>query len=308
MVKGCFWGSYTKTIESWLDRAAKQSLLKRLQEKDPTLWKANPSEQSEIVSRLGWLDAVEKMKPLLPDLKAFADQTLSEGIEDVVLLGMGGSSLAPEVFQSVFGQKPGHPKLTILDSTDPGRIKDVEASVNLPKSLFIVSSKSGGTVELVSFYKYFLEKMKALHGAAAGKRFLAITDPGSPLEGAAAKENFRRIFPGFPDVGGRFSALTYFGLLPAALIGVDVSKVLSSAEAMAKRGEEGLALGVAMAVLAEEGRDKLTILAPPGFEAFGDWANNSWPRVQAKKAWVSCPLCEKRPTAWTITVTTVFLS
>ncbi len=279
-MKNFFWGAYEKSIKVWTEKCAKQSLVKRLWQKDPTLWKTNPSEQAEIISRLGWLDAVRRMRSHAADLISFADTVRSEALTDVVLLGMGGSSLAPEVFQNVFGNKPGYPKLSVLDSTDPGRVRDVEVSVNLSKSLFIVSSKSGGTVELLSFYKYFFEKIKALFPDAPGGRFVAITDPGSPLESMAKKQHFRRVFLGFPDVGGRFSALTYFGLVPAALIGVDLDKVLSSAESMIRRcsaevaldQNEAVPLGVGMAILAEAGRDKLTILSPPAFESFGDWA------------------------------------
>ncbi len=263
-----------------MDQCTKQSLLKRLWEKDPSVWKRDPAEQGEIVARLGWLDAVSKMKKESANLKAFSEEIRSEGIVDVVLLGMGGSSLAPEVFQKICGNRAGFPKLTVLDSTDPARVKDVESSADLSKTLFIVSSKSGGTVELVSFLKYFYEKMKALFPETPGNHFIAITDPGSPLEETAKKMGFRKIFLGYPDVGGRFSALTPFGLVPAALIGVDVEKVLSSAEKMMRRcgaeipphQNEAMALGVGMAVLAESGRDKLTILAPAALTPFGDWA------------------------------------
>lgn len=275
-----FWGVYAKSVESWMDQCVKQSLMKRIWEKDPSVWKSNPAEQDEIAARLGWLDAVSKMKKESASFRSFAEEIRSEGITDVVLLGMGGSSLAPQVFQKVCGNRAGYPKLTVLDSTDPAQVKDVESSVDLSKTFYLVSSKSGGTVELVSFLKYFYEKMKVLFPTAPGSRFTAITDPGSSLEESAKKQGFRKIFLGYPDVGGRFSALTPFGLLPAALIGVDIDKVLASAEKMMRRcaaeipphQNEAMALGVGMAVLAESGRDKLTVLSSKGLAPFGDWA------------------------------------
>ena len=275
-----FWGRDAKSVESWMDQCTKQSLLKRIWDRDPSVWKRDPAEQGEIVARLGWLDAVSKMKKESAGLKAFSEEIRSEGITEVVLLGMGGSSLAPEVFQKVCGNRAGFPKLTVLDSTDPARVKDVESSVDLSKTLFIVSSKSGGTVELVSFLKYFYQKLKTLFPENPGNRFIAITDPGSPLEESAKKQGFRKVFLGYPDVGGRFSALTPFGLLPAALIGVDIEKVLASAEKMMRRcaaevpphQNEAMALGVGMAVLAESGRDKLTLLSSAALAPFGDWA------------------------------------
>ena len=275
-----FWGTHAKSVESWMNRCVKQSLLKRIWEKDPTAWKQDPAEQGEITTRLGWLDAVSNIKKEATGFKAFSEEIRSEGITDIVLLGMGGSSLAPEVFQKICGNRAGYPKLSILDSTDPARVRDVESAVDLSKTLFIVSSKSGGTVELVSFLKYFYQKMKTFFPEAPGNRFIAITDPGSPLEETAKKQGFRKIFLGYPDVGGRFSALTPFGLLPAALIGVDLEKVLTSAEKMMRRcaaeipphQNEAMALGVGMAVLAESGRDKLTILSSASLAPFGDWA------------------------------------
>ncbi len=273
-----FWGSYEKTIHSWLESSAKHSLIERLWKKDPTLWKKDAEAAKDIRARLGWLGAADVMAESIEDLKAFAQVVKGEGFRHVLLLGMGGSSLAPEVFQSVFGNAEGAPALLVLDSTDPERILDIEARLDLGKTLFIVSSKSGGTIELVSLYKYFFEKVKAVRGDAAGEQFIAITDPGSPLEELANNQKFKRVFLAQPDVGGRFSALTYFGLVPAALIGIDVSKILEGAQKMmascrsAAFDNSALVLGVGMAVLAEEGRDKLTLVTSKGLESFGDWA------------------------------------
>ncbi len=275
-----FWGNAQDSIQEWTDKLAKQSVIRRLWEKDASLWTKNEEGQKEVKARLGWLVLPERMRELTADMVSFAKEIKGEGFTHVLLLGMGGSSLAPEMFQSVFGNTSGSPELVVLDSTDPGRVKDIEGKVNLEKTLFIVSSKSGGTVELLSFFKYFYEKIKSTQADRAGAQFVAITDPGSPLADLAKSHHFRKIFLAPPDVGGRFSALTFFGLLPAALIGVDVKKVLESAQrikdfcsADIPAGQHAAAtLGIAMAVLAESGRDKLTILTTPGYESFGDWA------------------------------------
>jgi len=231
--------------------------------------------KKEIVRRLGWLDVVKSMKKEIGNLTGFAEEIKKEGFEKVLLLGMGGSSLAPEMFQAVFGNKKDMPELLVLDSTDPLRVRDVENKLKIEKTLFIVSSKSGITIELVSLFKYFFAKVKEKK-----RQFVAITDPGTPLADLARENNFRRVFLAPEDVGGRFSALTFFGLVPAALIGVDVAAVLESAEKMTARTSPIISaadnpaalLGVAMAVLAEEGRDKLTVVTEARLESFGDWA------------------------------------
>ncbi|MBI4432666.1 MAG: glucose-6-phosphate isomerase [Candidatus Omnitrophica bacterium] len=260
--------NYDSLIAEWMEKSSKMRFAERLWAKDPSLWKKNSAEQSEIRSRLGWLDAPGAMRPVVPDLLQFAQSIRQEGFTHVMLLGMGGSSLAPEVFQNIFGGREGFPTLLILDSTDPGWILELEGRVSLEKCLFIVSSKSGGTIELQSLYKYFFEKIKALR-ADPGKQFVAITDPGTVLARLAQEGGFRKTFLAPADVGGRFSALTVFGLLPAALIGVDIEKILAGASQVDK--EAAVKLGVAMAVLAEEGRDKLTLLLPKNHESFGDW-------------------------------------
>ncbi len=274
------WGKYDATIREWLEKCAKQSVVSRLWQKDASLWTKDSAVQKEIRSRLGWLDVVDTMPSCLEDLEAFAEEIKAAGFTCVVLLGMGGSSLAADVLQSALGGKAGYPKLLLLDSTDPGKILDVESCLEIPKTLFIVSSKSGGTIELVSLFKYFFEKTKQTQAETAGEQFIAITDAGTPLEALAKSHSFRRVFLAPADVGGRFSALTYFGLVPACLAGVEIRKILESAREMKKScapdkaNSENMALtlGVAMAVLAEEGRDKLTILTSEGLEAFGDWA------------------------------------
>jgi len=273
------WGSYAPVIAQWIERSRKTSLVQRLWEKDASLWAADTAPQREIRNRLGWLDVVSPMKELAGDLALFSKEIKEVGYSQLLLLGMGGSSLAPEVFQHVFGPKAGYPKLLILDSTDPERVRDVEKAIDLQKTLFIVSSKSGGTVELISFFRYFFDKVRSARGENAGKHFIAITDPGTELETLAKTNHFRRVFLAPEDVGGRFSALTYFGLVPAALIGVDVSRLLDGAWRMMEKvspnsgvsENAALTLGIGMAVLAEEKRDKLTILTSSTLRSFGDW-------------------------------------
>ncbi len=273
------WGVYKKVIAEWSSKAERLSIVRRVWEKDASLWTRDARTQEEVKSRLGWLTAPEKIASSNENLNAFTKEAKEIGYTHAVLLGMGGSSLAPEVFQAVFGNADGTPELIVLDSTDPGRVLDVQNKINLEKTLFIVSSKSGGTIELISFFKYFFEKVKTIKKEKAGDQFIAITDPGSPLEALARKSGFKKIFLAPPDIGGRFSALTYFGLVPAALIGLNVKKLLDktgemmtdcSADAPAAENP-ALLLGIAMAVLAEEGRDKLTFLAPKNLEPFGDW-------------------------------------
>ncbi|HTL69770.1 MAG TPA: glucose-6-phosphate isomerase [Candidatus Eisenbacteria bacterium] len=272
------WGSYEGSVGEWTAKAVRQSLVKRIWDKDASVWKKEAAVHKEIKNRLGWLNVIAPMKEAAAGFTAFAGEVRAAGFAHVVLLGMGGSSLAPEVMRSVLGRAEGYPELLVLDSTDPGRVADVEKAIDLAKTFFVVSSKSGGTIELVSLFKYFHAKVREAKGDKAGEQFIAITDPGTPLENEARQHGFRRVFLSPEDVGGRFSALTPFGLVPAALIGADLKRLLESAEAMAEQcasqGPENpaLALGLGMAVLAEEGRDKLTILGSKALEAFGDWA------------------------------------
>lgn len=273
-------GEDEAAVREWIEKVRRSSLVSRLWKKEPALWTKDSAGQAEIAQRLGWLDAPSRSGKLAADILSFAAEIKAEGYTQVVLIGMGGSSLAAEVFQNVFGVAAGYPGLSVLDSTDPGRVRDVEAKLDLTKTLFIVSSKSGGTIELVSLYKYFADRVRQVSGEAWAKQFVVITDPGSPLEATARQQGLRRVFHGFADVGGRFSALTPFGLVPAALIGVDINKVIASAAAMAARCADNVdaadnpsvLLGVSMAVLAESGRDKLTFVLPGQLASFADWA------------------------------------
>jgi glucose-6-phosphate isomerase len=247
--------------------------VRRLFARDPGLWGADASTP-ELADRLGWLDAPERSLRLTPDLAGFADEVRGEHVSRVVLLGMGGSSLAPEVFRRTFGVRAGFPELVVLDSTHPDAVAPAVDDASLPTTVFVVSSKSGTTIETTSLLAHCWEA-----AGRRGRQFVAITDPGTPLERLAAERGFRRVFPGEPEVGGRFSALTVFGLVPAALIGVNVREVLECAGAMvaACRSESpeanpGLALGWLMAEGWRAGRDKLTLRAGPPFGSFGVWA------------------------------------
>jgi glucose-6-phosphate isomerase len=240
--------------------------------KDPSPWKQPIKGQREIIKRLGWLTVADTMLGRVDELTSLAEEIRSEGIQSVVVLGMGGSSLSPEVSYEVFGSAEGFPKLFVLDSTVPAAIRTIEQQIDLESTLFIVSSKSGETIETKCAYKYFFAK-------SSPERFIAITDPGSWLAGEAEAKGFRRAFLNMPDIGGRYSALSYFGLVPAALIGVDVAGLLESARNMKEacgpahpaRNNPGVALGAIMAELALRGRDKMTMVFSPQLESFGAW-------------------------------------
>jgi transaldolase/glucose-6-phosphate isomerase len=249
---------------------------KRLWRGDASLWVTGPA--AEISDRLGWLRLPESMPARIPAFRAFAEDIRAEGVERVVLLGMGGSSLAPELFQRTLGNAPGSPALLVLDSTHPAAVAAVEKAIDIRRTLFVVSSKSGTTIEPLSFFRYFWEKAGRID-ARPGRRFAAISDPGTPLQALARERGFRRAFEALPDVGGRFSALTDFGLVPAALIGADAGALLASARAAAAADgpdvpaaeSPGLRLGAALGELALAGIDKLTIRTSPGLRSLPDW-------------------------------------
>jgi transaldolase / glucose-6-phosphate isomerase len=268
-------GSLPDALESRIalrvQRAAEEDVARRIWCKDATLW--GDPEQPELVDRLGWLTVPEQMRECIDDLEAFADRVRDEGTTDVVLLGMGGSSLAPEVIRRSFGghtpaepagRIDGRPRLHVLDSTDAGAISAVEAAIELDRALFVVSTKSGGTIETLSLFRYFHSRRPD------GDAFVAITDPGSGVEKLAHEHRFRRTFLNDPAIGGRYSALSYFGLVPAALMGADVRGLLDSA-GVAESTNDGLWLGIAIGELALAGRDKLTYLIDPPLQSFGLW-------------------------------------
>ena len=268
-------GEHKSQVEERLKSWKKQNFSRRLWSKDPTLW--FPEPKPEITDRLGWLVLPETMHEKLEDLVSFAKQVKDEGMSHVVLLGMGGSSLAPYVFQKTFGNASGYPELIVLDSTHPSAVLAVEDQLDLRRTLFLVSSKSGTTLETLSLFRFFWKKV-SLATEKPGHHFVAITDPGSPLMQLAQERGFRRVFEANPDVGGRYSAFTYFGLVPAALIGLDIHRLLDRACAASENcafcvSEEkasGIILGAVMGELARS-RDKLTFFASPSIHIFPEW-------------------------------------
>ena len=269
-------GTYQKRIDRRITQWQKAGIVSRIWKKDYTVWSKTP--QPELTDRLGWLDLPETMAEQSDKLSALADQAKADNIKDAVLLGMGGSSLAPEVFQETFGNAAGYPRLHVLDSTHPAAVKDLESRIDLAHTLFIVSSKSGTTTETNSFFYYFWDRLKQIEGEP-GSHFVAITDPGTPLQNLATERRFRAIFNAPEEIGGRYSALTVFGLVPAALIGVDVKEVLARARRMstacsattAENLHPAVLLGAALGELAVAKRDKMTFLCSPSLTAFPSW-------------------------------------
>jgi transaldolase / glucose-6-phosphate isomerase len=254
-------------------RAEVEQVARRIWKKDPTLW--GPRDQPEVANRLGWLNAPETYAEHIDDLEGFAAELAAEGYTDAVLLGMGGSSLAPEVLRLSFGERQhGRLRLQVLDSTDPGAILAVQSTITLEHTIFVVSTKSGGTIETMSLYEHFWA------ACPNPEQYVAITDPGSSLAMLAADRGFRRTFLNDADVGGRYSALTFFGLVPAALMGVDLQRLLDGAGVAAEacagyhppERNSGLWLGAALGALALAGRDKLTFVDDDPIASFGIWA------------------------------------
>src|SRR6185503_15502769 len=259
-------------MEAW----RKDGRIRRLWAGDKSLW-ARTDEDKWV----GWLHVVEQELTDIDRLRGFAAEVKQDEFTDVVLLGMGGSSLGPEVLAETFGRQAGWPRFHMLDSTDPAQIKATEEAVDLGKTVFIVSSKSGSTLEPNIFMAYFLDRVGATLGAGkVGAHFIAVTDPGSPLERQAKKLHFRRIFHGVPSIGGRYSVLSKFGLVPAAAMGLDVKRLREMAQPKERTcgpdvppaENPGVRLGIAMGVAATRfGRDKVTIIASPGIADFGAW-------------------------------------
>ncbi len=267
------------SVDGTLKDMASDGFVKRLWDKDPSLWKPAGSDQSEITDRLGWLhvsDCMLEQKGCFSDIASYVRE---RGFTHAVVLGMGGSSLAPYVFAESFGRQDGYPQLLVLDSTDPRAIQDVESAVDIGKTLFLVSTKSGTTTETLSFYKTFWEKVQQVSGDRAGEQFVAITDPGTPLETLAREQHFHHCYLNPSDIGGRYSALSFFGLIPAAVMGVDVNRLLDRALTMENacapsvppEQNPGAWLGAVMADLVKDGRDKVTLFLGSEIRALGLW-------------------------------------
>ena len=272
-------GSYESIVDAALAEMKKNRVIERIWAKDHTVWKPDPTE---ITNRLGWLHSPQDMAGKLHEIDAVVAAVRADGYTHALLLGMGGSSLAPEVFRKTFGVREGYLDLEVLDSTDPGAVLTYAERFDVHTTLFIVSTKSGGTVETFSFMKYFYNIVaEALGPDEAGRHFIAITDPGSKLADIAEMYHFRAAFLNDPDIGGRYSALSYFGLFPAALIGIDVKTLLDratmvvddelSGEVPAADEINGSFLGAVLGELAKAGRDKATFIFSPQIASFGDW-------------------------------------
>lgn len=245
----------------------------RLWKKDASLW-TNSGEEKW----LGWLDIVDEELAAVSRFKALSAEVREDGFTHVLLLGMGGSSLAPEVFSMTFGQQPNAPKLLVLDSTDPAQIKSLRDQIDPARTLFCVSSKSGTTLEPNIYMQYFYDETQKVVGKDAGKHFIAVTDPGSKLEKAAADLGFRRVYHGVPSIGGRYSALSDFGLVPNAAMGLDTEKLLQQAKKMVEAAKKPLAenpavqLGLILGTAAvKSGRDKVTLVCSPSLYDLGAW-------------------------------------
>jgi glucose-6-phosphate isomerase/transaldolase/glucose-6-phosphate isomerase len=253
-----------------------EELIRQIWAKNGAAWSDDPTVQRFIPTALGWLEAPEQTLADVGEIDRLAGEVRAEGYQDVFLLGMGGSSLCPEVLRQTFGSSEGHPRLTVLDTTHPDAILAAEAGVDVSRTLFLVASKSGGTIETASLFQYFFARVEKQRGAEAGKNFVALTDPGTSLGRLAGELSFRQVVSTPPAVGGRYSALTPFGMLPAALIGLDVRDLLNRAQRMAEAcrqpsGNPGQELGEFMGRSALAGRDKITLVMPAAIDSFGLW-------------------------------------
>jgi len=262
-------------VKASLDDWKKNDKVRRLWQRDASVWTGTDEGQW-----LGWLDIAEKQLAQMDAFKKIAGDVKKAKFKHALLLGMGGSSLCPEVLRLTFGKIKGFPELHVLDSTDPAQIKAIEAQVDLKSTICIVSSKSGSTLEPNIYKQYFFEQIKKKVGAAeVGKRFIAITDPGSKMQQVAEGDQFRHVFFGVPSIGGRYSALSNFGMIPAAVMGLDVAKFLKNAQEMVKAcgatvaadKNPGVLLGAILGTAAREGLDKITFISSPGISDLGAW-------------------------------------
>ena len=259
------------TVEEWIG----EDKVQRIWGRDPSLWTGSDEDQW-----LGWLDVVTTQFERRRDFLQISADVRQGQFTHTLLLGMGGSSLCPEVLRSTFESGPSHPALRVLDSTDPAQVRGAEESVDLRRTLFICSSKSGTTLESSILFEYFFDRVSGIFGPGeTGQRFVAITDPGSSLESLARQRDLRRVFLGRPDIGGRFSGLSDFGLVPAAVMGLDVGRLLDATKEMVDycRADvpvpenPGVLLGIALGQLAASGRNKLTVAASPAIASLGAW-------------------------------------
>jgi transaldolase/glucose-6-phosphate isomerase len=264
-------GSLQARVDTALNEMARDGVIRRIWDGDYTLWSEDPTEITRP-NRLGWLEVADSMRGEVESLQGFAAEVAAEGYRRAVLFGMGGSSLAPEVMQRTFGTRQGMLQLDVLDTTHPDAVLELQRRIDPDRTLFIVSSKSGSTIETLSQFEYFWSLLPK------GEHFIAITDEGSQLQKLGEEHGFRRVFLNRPDIGGRYSALSHFGLVPGALIGADLDEMLTQASTLAEachdedpRHNPGALLGAAIGEASLAGRDKLTLLLPNELASFGDW-------------------------------------
>lgn len=290
--------TFEEALQSSLNELRDKDVIHRLLAKDHTLWK---EKDEEITNRLGWLDSPVKVRPLIPEYLNEAENIRRSGIKQIVLLGMGGSSLAPQAISKIFPSKISYPELLVLDSTCPSTVRRYANLTDNKETLFLISSKSGTTTETLSLFSYFYHQQKKIHGSKVGQHFVAITDTGTILEKLANDLDFRKIIHGFPDVGGRFSALSPFGLYPAALIGIDLEKFLASGETSFQQlianpyEHPGIKLGIFLGTLASLGKNKITLLLPSLLKSFGRWLEQLIAESTGKEGKGLLPVIENLP-------------
>jgi len=292
---------YQTFVETALHELSEHQLIERIWEHDFSVWSSSPDE---ISNRLGWLHSIEDMQSKLPEIESFVESVHNDGYANVLLLGMGGSSLAPELFSRTFPTVKNSLQVHVLDSTNPGAVLSYSKSLDPLYTLYVVSTKSGSTEETLSFFKFFYNlAIERIGYEAAGKHFVAITDPESKLVALAKKHGFRHVFINDPNVGGRFSALTYFGLVPAALSGVDINLLLFRAKKMAAQCSSDVAieenpsaiLGVTLGELALHGRDKATFILSPQISSFGNWVEQLIAESTGKQGKGILPIIGEEP-------------
>ena len=298
--------SFQSVVNPALVALNQAQVIDRLWSKDHRLWKPDPKE---IADRLGWLTVQDQMRQQLGQLQHCVVSAKGLKIKNVVLLGMGGSSLGPEVFRTLFGSQKGFPRLWVLDSTIPGWVRQVTRAISPSRTLFLVASKSGGTIGVMSLFAHFWNLVTKANGNHGGRQFVAITDPGTGLEKMARDYGFGEVFTNPADIGGRYSVLSLFGLVPAALLGLDIAKLLDRAAAMAEQCRQqkdiaanpGTYLGAAMGSLAKAGRDKVTVIASPSLATFGLWVEQLLAESTSKEGTGLIPIAQEpvlRPRAY----------
>lgn len=298
-------GQHQSAVARRLAELKQSGFISRLWNRDPGLWGGDPNRQAIVRDSLGWLDVAETMSANQELLSLLLDEVLAAGFRRVVHMGMGGSSLAPLVLAAVIQPDGRGLPLSVLDTTDPATVLAVEQAAPLEETLFIVASKSGATAEPLAFEEYFYQAVARLRGERAGENFIAITDPDSPLAASAGARGFRHIFLNFPDIGGRYSALSFFGLVPAALAGVDVAKLLERARRMERAcaagvpAEEnpGLVLGATLGELGRRGRDKITFMAEPQIAPLALWLEQLLAESTGKQGKGLLPVAGEAPGA-----------